>query len=567
MGATLSDGATSQYGLLDLLDVAKRRWIWVTGPILLAAGLMIFFTLNQAPRYEANAQVLLADTASQRTLDPSSQNTGFLTRELSNEILIATSDEVEELVAVELGDIPAVTIEAAPDADGLVFSAVASDPDIAALRANTWAASYISVKRQQAMADIAVAVEQFENRLESIQAERASLRQPLAELLEEIRSTSDPEEANDLRLQYDLQADDLRTELDLNATEAVAALTALTELNLQAELASVGEARIVQQAVAPRQTINAPLARNLPLALVVGGLMGAAITIFVEARDTRIRNTADLARVTDVPVLASVPRVKTQQEQLGLGLVVFRDSEDALAQSYHKVRTALEFASIETEVKSVLITSPVSGDGKSTTSSNLALALATVGMRTVLIDIDFRRPTIHKIYGIDQEPGIADSIVRNVQMASVSHSIAEPTLESLLVIPTGTPPPSPASFVGTEAFASSIKWLRDQADVVILDSPPLLAVSDALAVARHTDAVILVVRADQTTRTEVQESIAGLNQVGANLLGIVLIGVDTTENYYRYSDEARRSKPSQFGSGLRPRVDNDPIDLREASLR
>ena len=523
----------TEYGLLDYLDIVRKRWLWMVLPVVALAAASVAWTVTRPPLYESSASVLLADTASQRTLDPSSQNTGFLSRELSNEISLARSDVVEGLVEDELGRLPKVAISSESDADVLVFRATASMADDAALFANTWAEKYIQVKREEAVRDIRAATVSLQARLEELRAQRQQLRAPLDDLDDRISSAADPADAAALQRQYDRLADDLRYELELVTGQAEATVASLTDLELRAELSSVGEARVVQVAAPPLATSNAPLSRNVALGVTLGLLAGFGLALLAETRDNTIKNASDVLAITDVPVLASIP-VADKRQQAQLGIATHRDPEGSYADGYHKVRSSLEFASFETDLKTVLVTSASASEGKSTTSSNLALAFSSVGKRTVLLDVDFRRARQHQIYGIAQTPGLSDVVLYGAEMSSVAYSIAEQGLDNLLVVPTGTVPPSPAAFVGTSGFLNTIDWIREHADVVILDAPPLLAVSDPHTMAKHVDAVVLTALAGKTTKSELLEVITVLGQVGANVLGVVLVGVEESETYGKY---------------------------------
>lgn len=525
--------STSEYTLLDYLGILRKRWPWLLLPVVALTVLSAAWTVTRPPVYSSSARVLLADTAAQATLDPSSQNTGFLSRELSNEINLARSDYVERLVEGELGMVPRIDIKAASDADVLEFSASASSADDAARFANTWADQYIAVKRNEAVADIDGATSRLQEQLEELRGERQRLRGPLDAIDEQIQNTNDPERAAELQRQYDRLADDLRYELELVTGQAQAIMASLTDLELQSEFAAVGEARVVQVAAPPLNTSNAPLSRNLALGMTLGLLAGFGLALLAENRDSTIKNAGDIAAVTDLPVLAAIPEAD-RRDLPGLATASHTDPEGSYANGYHKVRSSLEFASLDIDLRTVLVTSAGASEGKSTTSSNLALAFASVGKKTVLLDVDFRRARIHQIYGVPQTPGFTDVTIHGVDMGTVAYGVSEPGLEHLLIVPSGTPPPNPAAFVGTAGFASAIDWVRQEAEVVVLDAPPMLAVSDPHTMATRVDAVLLTARANQTTKGELLEAITTLGQVGANLLGIVLIGVDESETYGRY---------------------------------
>jgi capsular exopolysaccharide synthesis family protein len=260
---------------------------------------------------------------------------------------------------------------------------------------------------------------------------------------------------------------------------------------------------------------------------------------------------ADVAATTDLPVLAVVPKA-TKRQQRGLGLATANEPDGVFADSYQKLRSSLEFLSLETvagsdgsarPVTSVMITSANPAEGKSTTSANLALAMSSVGRRTVLVDLDFRRPTVHSMFGVSQDPGLSDFVLRGVDMSKIAYSLPSMGSRDLLIMPSGSVPPNPASFVGTKRFLSTIGWLETQADVVLFDTPPLLAVSDGHTISKHVDAVVLTARAGATTKSELAEAVTAINQVGANLVGIVLIGVDEPEGY------GKRSYYGEFTGG------------------
>ena len=170
---------------------------------------------------------------------------------MSNEISLANSDTVESLVVEALGELPNLTITSESEADVLVFQSSASDADRAALEANTWAEMYVKVKQDEAVRNISAATDSLKVRLEALRIERQELRAPLDQLDEQISRSSTPETADRLQRDYDRLADDLRYELELVTSQANSTVASLTELELQAELSAVGEARLIQVAAPP----------------------------------------------------------------------------------------------------------------------------------------------------------------------------------------------------------------------------------------------------------------------------------------------------------------------------
>ncbi len=535
MTAAFDSVNATDYSLFDYLTILRRRWLWSLIPVVLLVAAAYLYSTTRADRFVASANVLLADTAAQRTLDAGSGNTGSL----SNEISLARSDAVEQLVVEDLGDLPDIAISSQSKADVLTFTAESDDPDRAALAANTWAESYVEVKRDEVVASIATAIERLQSRLEEIRTERQNLRQPLDDLEARITDAA-PEDAPALQAQYDRLADDLSYELDLLAAQSQATLASLANLELQAELSTLGTARIVQVANPPQERRNPPLSRDLALGATVGLLAGFGLALLADTRDNTIKSSGDVETATGLPVLAAIPDAGSKYKG-ELARATWDEPEGVYADGYQKLRAAIEFATMNKKLKSVLITSPNPKEGKSTTASNLAIALSTVGKRTILLDLDFRRGRIHQIYGIPNAPGLSDHILHDAQLATVARHVEG--AEHLFIIPNGTTPPNPAAFVGTPRFLSTVEWMEGQAETVVLDAPPLFAVSDTYTLAKNVDAVVLTARVGKTTKSELQEVLSVLGQVDANVVGVVLVAAKKgsgSYSYYNYGPARKR---------------------------
>ncbi len=517
----------TEFSLADYLAIIRRQWLWCCAVLAMVVGACWLYTINQEDVFAANSEVLLSDTAAQRTLDPSSQNPWFLNRELSNEISLAMSDTVAAMVGSKLGSVPNIDIEADEEADILSFRAFADAPEQAAIIANTWAEVYVEVKQNEAVQSVVAASGRLQERLEELRSERQELRQPLDDLQDRIALAEEEDEAGLLQTQYDRLADDLRYELDLLTAQSEATVASLADLELQAEVAAVGEARIVQVAAPPTRRANAPLSRNLVLGGIVGLILGVAAALLIDMRDNTIKSASDV-QALGLSVLAAIPEAPkaTQPE---LARISQADPEGMYADGFQKLRAAIEFVALGGNLRTVLITSPNASEGKSTTASNLAVALSSVGRTAALVDVDFRRGRVHQIYSISRSPGLADHILGKLELGRIARRVEG--AEGLYVIPTGTAPPNPAAFVGLPGFDSALVGVARQVDTVVLDAPPLLAVSDTYTMARSVDGVVLTVRAGSTTRSELTEVLTVLAQVEANVLGVVMIGVKQSESY------------------------------------
>lgn len=223
-------------------------------------------------------------------------------------------------------------------------------------------------------------------------------------------------------------------------------------------------------------------------------------------------------------------------------LVSATDGRSSGAEAYRTLRTNLLFSAAVSALRRVVITSPGPAEGKSTTAANLAIAFAQQGHRVLLIDCDLRRARVHRLFDASQSPGLTNVLVSGV---APSEAIRPTKVDGLMILPSGALPPNPAELLGSAAMKALLDRLSESYDLLILDTPPLLAASDAAIVSRMVDGALLVVRAGTTERSAVQTSVQQLATVGARVLGTVLNDPDAEVpkysryynyyNYYEYS--------------------------------
>ncbi|MEM7325168.1 MAG: polysaccharide biosynthesis tyrosine autokinase [Actinomycetota bacterium] len=551
---------SEERSLVDILAIARKRWVWVAVPLILLVLLAVWYTGRQAPRYEATARVLLAEDASTRALDPGSQNPGILQRDIENQIALAYGSEVEALVTAELGELPELSVSHNPESDILLFEAEEATAEGAAKAANTWAEIFVQVRQEQDLANIAAAMQGLEERLTTLEEERDTIRAPLDSIRQQIRAATDPADAVRLQQNYDLLADDLRYELDLNNSEAQTTVADIAQLRLQAELAQAPQNYIPEPAEVPDGPANTPLSRILVIAVIAGAVLGTGLAVLVDARDTSIRSAADLQAVTDLPLLAAIPRAKRNERET-IGLATVEDPNGRQADAYHQIRSALEFEMHEEPIRSIMVASPAGGDGRSTMTANLALALGSVGVRTALVDSDFRTGSLHRIFGVAREPGLSNLIRREIEASRVARSVPGDESEDVVVLPTGTVPPNPAAFVASRRFLGTLRWMGTQADMIVIDTPPLLGVPESHTLARQVDGVILLARAKRTSEQELRDALTVLDQVKARVVGVVLLGVPRQRSTVRQQVRARRQAARNL-----PPVLNVDEGLRTADL-
>lgn len=272
--------------------------------------------------------------------------------------------------------------------------------------------------------------------------------------------------------------------------------------------------------VAPAQAPTAPSGPNTKASLVFGLLAGLVLGIggalIRTLLDNRIRGEADLRQVTDAPLLGGI---SFDQDATRKPLLTQTPSQSPRAESFRQLRTNLQFANISGQAKTVLVTSSLPGEGKSTTATNLAIALAQAGQSVCLVDADLRRPMVNDYLGLDRNVGLTTALIGQADINDLLQPWGD---DQLFVLTSGRIPPNPSELLGSNEMRNLIVRLERVFDTVVVDAPPLLPVTDAAVLAQHVGGVVLVVSTQKAKHQELSKSIAALSMVGANVLGIVL---------------------------------------------
>ncbi|MBF0689108.1 MAG: formate--tetrahydrofolate ligase [Cellulomonas sp.] len=291
----------------------------------------------------------------------------------------------------------------------------------------------------------------------------------------------------------------------------------------------------VRVASPPESPSSPNLPRNLALGVVVGLALGLGVAVLRELLDTRVRTEADVHDVTDTSVIATVPLDDTAAVH---PLILQSSPHSHRAESLRRLRTNLQFLDVSGGPQMFVVTSALPGEGKSTTTINLAIALADAGSRVALVDADLRRPSVGRYMGIEGAAGLTTVLIGRAALDEVIQPWGNGRLH---VLPSGQVPPNPSELLGSRAMGELLTQLADKYDVVLIDTPPLLPVTDAAILARLTSGALLVAGADKLHRHQLQESIGALDAVGARILGIVLNRLERrsgdTYAYYDYAPE------------------------------
>jgi protein-tyrosine kinase len=229
--------------------------------------------------------------------------------------------------------------------------------------------------------------------------------------------------------------------------------------------------------------------------------------------------------------LTRTPTIATSPEGLRARLVAGRNPRGSASEAYRTLRTNLTFAHLDKPPRTLVFTSPAPGDGKSTSSSNLAITLAQQGLRCILIDADMRRGMMHNAFDVTSKPGLSDYLLGGLSLEEIIRTV-ELADAKFDFIPTGTLPPNPAELLASTRMQALLEHLEGEYDTVIFDAPPLNVVTDAAVIGSRTDGVVVVVRAGVTDRAAVRYAFEQLTSVRARVLGCVLNDVDTKRDTY-----------------------------------
>ncbi|MDJ0315366.1 polysaccharide biosynthesis tyrosine autokinase [Arthrobacter sp. H35-D1] len=292
---------------------------------------------------------------------------------------------------------------------------------------------------------------------------------------------------------------------------------------------------VVTPAFAPTAPSSPNLKINLALGFIVGLVLGVATSLVRSSLDNRVRSESDLREITGSPVLGGIPFEQEAQKDplLSRGSV-----HSQRAESFRQLRTNLQFAQVSSSSKTLLVTSSLPGEGKSTTATNLALTMAEAGQSVVLVDADLRRPMVGKYLGLEGAAGLTTALVGEVNIKDLLQPWGA---HELHVLTSGQIPPNPSELLGSEAMSTLIKRLEEHFDAVIIDAPPLLPVTDAAVLAQKVGGVMVVVGCHIAKQPEVQKALETLKLVDAEILGVVLNRVPVkgpdayAYSYYGYS--------------------------------
>jgi polysaccharide biosynthesis transport protein len=501
-----------------LLVLRRRRWI-----VLLAASVTplvaVLVSLGQDNRYEAASEILLNNQGAGQLLGESQTSNLQAERIVQTEANLARAPVIAARTLAAAGRertsvqdfLDDSSVSPKSNADILLFRVVAHSAPLASRLANAYAREFIRYRRDLGLSTFQSAHEVVARALDRLEAAD--------------RRRGSPE----------------RSSPSLNGLTRSAAYVSLVEReqDLQAGEALLNSRFVLVHQAADAEVVSPRPARNGLLGFALGLMLGIGLAFFRDALDTRVRSGSEIAFRLGLPLLARLPRGLGEENRL----VMVAEPDGVEAEAFRILRTNLELLQLEQGARTIMVTSALEGEGTSPTAANLAVALARAGRRVVLVDLNLRRPSVARMFGLGRQAGITDAVLGHVRLQTAVAQVAVPRGSPprngapglpgreevrgvLEVVTSGSLRPDPGEFVGTQALGDLLKELSRHAELVLIDAPPLLGVGDAIALMPRVDALLVVASARHARRPVLAETRRLLDASPASTFGFVLTGMD-----------------------------------------
>jgi non-specific protein-tyrosine kinase len=488
--------------------------------------------------YSATATMMVNPGLSGTATDFNSLNASARLAETYQQLV--TTQPIYDRVAEALGEeelTSTVTTSAVEGSQLIRVTVTDTDPAHAALVANTVVSEFTEHISEQANARAENTRSGIDTQLEALQERQQEIDQQIA----------------DLEAGQNADDDSVQRQIEGLQQQRATINDALIELESSAitfdtqTMASSAQIQMVEPALEPKAPFSPQPMRSLLLGLFVGALLGAGLVALLEFLDNTVKPEVNVQAIANAPVLATISAL-SKIEPGGRQVYTMSQPQSGASEAVRLLRTNLEFASASNPIHSITVSSASPGEGKSTTAANLGVVMAQSGLTCAVIDADLRKPTMHRIFGVENTAGLTTLLTHPDQSwEQVAKKVALP---GLFLIPSGPIPPNPSDLLSSVRFERLIDQIKDDVDLVIVDSPPTLSASDALSISRHTDGVILVCHSNKTRIDSLRHAAESIHQGGIRLIGVVLNrqkGQQAGSYYGEYYGSATTETPAPAG--------------------
>lgn len=498
----MSDDAkfSRELDLRDYLRVLRRRRGLIVLTVVLVVGVALAYSLHQTPVYKATTQVLI------RFSDGSQgQQSQLGSTDQGTELLLMQAPAVREAVTKQLGHAPDVSVQVVQSTNVVAISAQSTSARGAARDADTYARVYIDVRRKQTTDELLAAVQDLQAKIQQLDARSGVLDFAVASAI--------PGDLSAVVAQQASERSRIATQRSLYSAQLDQEQSATT--------AEGTNRQIIANASVPTSPVKPTPTRNVLVALLVGLVLGIGGAFVREHFDDTVRTKDDIERIPGgLVVVGMIPLVRGRKYGKVPYLVSSASPNSSATEAYRTLRTSLQFLTVSAPVRSLQVTSPSAAEGKTTTVANLAVTAARSGRRVIVACCDLRRPRVHEFFGLGNEIGLTSVLLGQALLSDALQSVeGEP---NVTVLASGPPPPNPDELLSLPRTAEVLEWLREHCDLLIVDSPPVLPVTDALIVSGLVDASLIVCTVGSTTKHRLRRAVELLRQVDAPVVGAVL---------------------------------------------
>ena len=513
----------------------RRKWIVLLCVFVVTASALTF-SLLQTPVYESHARILIEPSQSLF-----GSGTEYIdTARIETEIQVLLSDPVKNLVRERFGSAPAVSASLVGSTAVVDVAAQSTSPAEAARAANAYSEAYVDYRRQRAIDSLLAATKELQVKLDDLDKQ-------IGEANNRAREANPPREDQPTPQTPEQQA-----------LEGQRAAFKVKFDQLQVDVAlKNGGSQVVGPAAVPTTPIKPTPVRNVLLGLLVGLIVGIGLAFLSEQLDDSLKTKDDFSRAAGgLPVLGVIPRVPGWKNKAEPRLISREEPTSSAAEAYRTLRTSIQFIGVDRSMRTIQVTSPTASDGKTTTIANLAIALSRAGQRVTVMSCDLRRPRVHEFFGVSNAVGFTSVLVGEAALASALQNVEG--IPRLQVLSSGPNPPNPSELLSSDRAAQVIAAIASRCDVVLIDCPPVLPVTDAAVLSSQVDGTLLVSTARVTTSKQLHRAAELLRQVEAPLMGVVMNGAPPEDaygygyGYYRYED-----RPSPTPPGPAARVETN----------
>lgn len=497
-----------------------RQWWWLIALASILAGAAAYMvSLRLTPIYESSTILMINDAPSTQTTDYNSLMTNQLLAQTYAQLI--TTRPVMEKVVERLGlkvspDYLAGMVTATPvrDTQLMVVKVDSIDPNFSAIVANAVAIVFSEQVQDHQRS-------RFSASEENLKKQMADAENQVNQIRSALENAPDASEKDRLETRLN-QYEQIYASLVVSFEQV-----RLTEAQTSPSVVQMERAEANPVPVKPKKMQNTLLAAVVGVMLAVGGVFA------FDALDDTIRTPEEISRKFQLPVMGTISHFDEPEDGR---LITLAAPRSPVTEAFRGIRTNIQYASVDAPLRTLVVTSPTPADGKTTVVTNLAYVMAQGGRSVTVLDADLHRPRVHAIFNVEPQPGLSSLFLRPDTYLNGTYQST--LLESLHVVTAGKTPPNPSELLGSNKMREILNQVLSKSDFVLIDTPPVLSLTDALVLAPVVDGVMLVIKPGVTKETQFKQALEQLRYVGAHVIGVVINGVDVRNRrygyYYRY---------------------------------